>query len=124
MISQTLLIVMLITAALLAAYAICWDNPIPFSDLVAITASDVILWASAILYATGNVVAEEFVIASTEIAGSVTTYTYQLMQTPVTDVMFAALLMIAAVCMTVYSLYLIIPTIQDILEDDEEVTNV
>ena len=60
MISQTLLIVMLITAALLAAYAICWDNPIPFSDLVAITASDVILWGSAILYATGNVVAEEF----------------------------------------------------------------
>lgn len=123
MISETLLIVLLATAAVLTAYAVLCSNPIPFSDLVAMTAADIIMWSAAVLYGSGNVVAEEFVIASTTVTDTVTTYTYQLMQTPVTDVTLAMLFLIGAVCMTLYTLYLIIPTVQEILSGGE-VTNV
>ena len=118
MISQTLLIVLLIAAALLSAFALLCDSPIPFADLVAITAADIIMWSSAVLYASGNVVAEQFVVSQTVVADTVTTYTYQLLQMPVTDVGFASLLFIGAVCLTLYTLYLLIPTITEILEDE------
>ena len=118
MISQTLLIVLLIAAALLSAFALLCDSPIPFADLVAITAADIIMWSSAVLYASGNVVAEQFVVSQTVVADTVTTYTYQLLQMPVTDVVFASLLFIGAVCLTLYTLYLLIPTITEILEDE------
>lgn len=123
MISETLFIALLIAAALLAAYAILCESPVPFADLVCIIASDVIMWSASVLYASGNVCTQEYVLQTTTLTDNITTYTWQLIQTPSVDIVIASLLLAGAASLTLYTLYLLIPAVMSLLTDDE-VSNV
>ena len=116
MISFVLWIALIVVAVLLLAYAILIESPVPYSEIVALGISTIITWMVTILYASGNVVTEQVSVVKQTVVDNVTTFEYDLLQYPVIDGTVTALLITFAIGLSLYCLYILIPTVVELVD--------
>ena len=115
MISFVLWVVLIVIAVLLLAYAILVESPIPYSEVVALVISTIITWTVTILYASGNVVTEKVSVVNQTVVDNITVYEYDLLQYPVINSTVTALLIVFAIGLSLYCMYILIPTVVELV---------
>lgn len=121
MISLVVWIILIVVAAALLAYSLLSNDTVPYTEIVALVGATLITWIVTVLYATGNVIessVRELVSQTATTTGgqTVTEFVYDTVNTmlPI-DSTIMAVLIVASVALTLYCLYVIIPTVIELV---------
>lgn len=121
MISLVIWIILIVLAVGLLAYSLLSNDTVPYTEIVALVGSTLITWVVAILYATGNVLVSSTRELTSQLAivkgdETNTTFNYVTINEylPI-DGTVTALLIVAAVALTLYCMYVLIPTVIELV---------